>query len=1389
MKIDRVNKKSIIAWIILLLVLNLTFSTNVSSDPVKYDYDGIWYDMFVDQNGIDTSESYNYNFSPGLITLRSGTNKYYYDFNDNKTNAWTSDLTFISGEENQLIRPRNLVGEISLESEYNKIKKKDDVVVRTEGRYLDLETFNITRTFSPVHHFRFKIGQNKNNINEFTFNWFYGSKITDANVASVKLYVWNYLIKNIVGLWTQEGSPVYYDYADPISISFTSNNTKFVSDDGYIDFLVVAIPKVNGETTILTTDYVNLTVTTKYGFVEKGWIISREIKPDTLKGWESIVWKGLRTSNDASIKIHVLDSKKNVITSLPGNSKGFTTSQIDLSSLSATSYKSIRLKAVLESSDLSVTPKLYSWALTWQTESNTFKDKFSTDVRIDELLGAEIIGGDIKISDSSSDWPVFGRTPQNRRSYEGYGPQKSELYWSTKKKTVGGGFRSPVLSDGKIYIASPVNNTICSFNATVPLSKKGSQLSPYDRSDPLYKVDGSVAVANNFVIVATSEINASNKVVALNKSNLKQEKWSYTFGDGNICYSSSPTVSGDKVFVTSWDGMPLTTPLISFLSSLIGGNNKVIALNIADGTKIWDYTLPAGSFSTPAIGNGMVFVGCDNIYGDNLFAFDEETGALIWKVKVGLIGGASPAVYQNKVFVVVKEIKLPYVTGDVKVVALDQQTGKILWNKTLAEKVPAFENLPKGLKFYNLMATSTPAVDGGILYVTSPDGKIYALNTVDGVEKWNASLSSNLFGVVPTYSCTSPVVTSDNLYVATINGMVYSLNKNNGKTLWNYNCDIKDPELLALTYILASPIVANGVLYVSVTDEINTFSGRICSIGNYTTYQKAVVISNPIFLPAGRWWSSFKASFTNTTSSSITFSILDDDYNFLRSVKNNDDISSSDYIKKSIIRLRAELTRKDKSQNPALQEWSVTWSSETTPPDFEEETFIPGGWINTNTPTCIIKVIDTYPGLSVSSARYQIEYTSKANKTVTSPWFIPECSGTDGTKVKQSLTANISKLNISDMAELKSIRFYIKDLAGNNASFFKNFQKDTVPPSSKINGSFSSKYNRAVNITVNATDDKSDIKNVTLYYRISGDTYWTIYDKPLSTTPYTWLFNVTKSGNYEFCSGATDNAGNIENYQTKKIEATFTFDRNKPYKPVFNKDPAFNKDGYYFNEPRNFSIKFEDDYKLKSVEYRLNFQGLNEWTMIKDNIDLPSYSGEWNLTGTLWDSLNETVTYYIYFRLTDFCGNVYTTPDNSEAAKIIKDLTVSKPYLDLSDFSEWHWDDEFNISATINDIDIKSVELYYRYSADNKNWGEWTLVGKKLTEKPFNWKFNAKDGSGYYQFKTRISDFAGNIGESPLETIGVTLFPMTQIIIMIILAFILIIIIVLMLTKMRKKKT
>jgi len=1383
------SKKSVVVCIILLLISSLNLFTIVSSAPIKDDNDGIWFDDFEDSIGI--SKNINCVVSNGSVKLDYGSNICYYDYvaAGNKHGAWSSDLSAATGEEAELLLPRNLLNEVSFgNAGINSIKYNDDKVEETKSAYFDKTWLNLT--YSPVHHFRFKINQNKDSIKEINFSWWYGDYESDANIEYLNLYAWDYSYL-VIDRWVQVKTKLYGVGSN--FITFTSDDTSYISSDGYIDFLIIATPKINGETCILTTDYVNLTITTKFGYLEDGYITSVEIAPTSLGRWESVVWSGSRLTDISYVKIQVLNETGGVINSLTGNSNGFTTSPIDLSSL-ATSIKKIKLKALLHSDDLSFTPQLYDWGTTWQTQSDRFKDSFSTSLRIDKIVGANI-ADKLNMSGFYSNWPIFGKNPANTRYYEGYGPQNSSLYWATKKETVAGGARSPVMSDGAIYIASSLDDRIYAFKAI----GKSNEKIPFDSSNSLNIVDSSVAVADNFVIVATSEINASNKIYALNKSNLKDEKWSYSYPGGDICFSSAPTVANEKVFVTSWSGKNWDMPLLSFLGKLLKGNNKLIVLNLADGSKVWDKyykDLPAGSFSTPVVADGKVFVGCDNLYGSNLFAFDEETGKELWNKSIGLMGGASPVVFDGKVFVVVKDQGPASVFGDVKLFALHENNGTIIWNKTLAKNVPAFESLPKGLHFYNILSTSTPAVeeDANRLFVTSPDGKVHAYST-DGTEIWTVSVPSAIYGAIPTYSCTSPVVTDDNVYVASANGVVYALKSSNGEKVWEFNCKSEDPELLDSQYILASPIVADGLIYVSVTDELSSFSGRICSIGNYTANQKARVISNPIHVPTGNWWKNFQAEYSNSTNSAVKFSILDEEYNTLLKldgVKSNVPKSiNSSKINSNAIRLCAEFSRKNKSQDPTLNSWSVTWTQENQPPEFEGSSFKPdsSGWINTKTPECSIKVHDVayggiLSGLDVDSAQYRLEYLPGGSIISKA-----KCADPNGVK-STTLTAAIQDLNIN-ISDLKSITFSIKDLAGNKAAdVTKTFKMDMVKPTSKIDniGDFSDKYNEPVSINANASDDKSGVRTVALCYRFSSDDRnwgdWITFSD--IGNPYEWLFDLSgedyESGYYELSTIATDSAGNEEDLPTSDNDdriLSFIYDTFDPY---ISTEFA---DEYRFNELPKFSIKFNDDFELEKVEYRLNFN--TDWTLIEDDINSKSYADEWNIAQKDWDYMNVEDEYSLYFKLTDSCGNQYTTSSN-EALNIIKDLTTSGSYLDLSDFQDWHWDDTFTIATSLGDeTSITKMELYYRYSSDKEEWSEWEQYGDNLTGSPFKWKFTADAGSGCYEFYTKVWA-SGMVGESEVESINVALFPTTAVIVMIFLVIILTLISAFILIKMKKKK-
>jgi len=1358
--------------IVFLLLVGLNLTSIVFSNPVSIDE--TWFDSLDGNSSTGISENDSCVLSDGIFKLKKGIHVYNYDFaDDNNHTAWDAKASSIFSADPDLIRMRTFVSQ-SLTDEDGLKLSNDGKVLRTESWSFGLLNF----TFFPLHHFRFEVGQYGQHLDNFKFVW-YGNYSSDANIESVELYAWNYSALLGIGLWESLGNVAYTSIGSNIDgdIKIVNSHGGYISNDGYMDFLIVGVPDIGGTSAILETDYVNVSITTVDCYAKEGYVVSTNITKPPSGRWESLVWSGSRTSGSSSVEIQVLDSEDNII------AQGINTSPAALSSL-LKSYTIVKLKAVFSAYDLSVTPWLSSWGITWQTGDTKFYDDFGSSLRLDQVFGVTVSGAGISVNNNKSDWPILGKNAENMRSYEGYGPSNASTYQFTNETAVGGGLRSPILSDGFIYIASSVDKKIHKIDA--------DDLSEVAQSNELpFVVDASVAVGGDFVVVATSGMNQTNKIYGLYKSNLTK-KWSYTY-DGDICFSSAPTISGDKIFITSWNGMGWDMPILSILYQiqLLKGNNKIIALNLNDGTELWNASLPAGSFSTPAVADGMVVVGCENLIGSNLFAFDEVTGAKIWDANVGLIGGGAPIIYDNKIFVVAKNQNIILLAGDVNVVAIDQYTGTALWSKTIAKMVPAFESLPKALQLYNIMTTATPAINDATLYVTSPNGNLYALSTTDGEEIWKTKLPSGLYGLLPFYPCTSPVATSNRVYAASGNGVVHAVDTD-GEKLWDFKCVTNESEILDTNYILASPIVANGVLYVSAIEEFTNLSGRIYSIGNETAKRRGKVVSNPIRVPQEKWWNTFEVENTGTN---ITLSILDEHYNLLiDNIEHGEDLSDSSVINTNVIRLCAKFS-KEGSENPLLKNWGVIWKSNARPL-LDSESFIPNkdGWINTNRPLCSIKAYDPMPGLDVDSARYKINF-SDGDETITSDWISANCSGTKGTQVNQTIVANISALNLSkEIIDLNYIVISIQDLAAYEAVTYIEFKTDTIKPTSSIGyvNDFSEKYNDAVLIQANTSDpgddeNKSGVASAELYYRMTSTDEWIKYET-VKTEPYEWSFTLDedkKSGNYKFCTIATDNAGNIEDLPSEG-EISFLFDIQNPDNPTYG-----NTASYRFNELPEFSdnrlIEFSDDYKLESVAYRLSFEGIDEWTTIETDADSKTYKSEWNLTQHQWDVMTEGEDYSIYFKLIDFCGNEYVTPEN-EALTIVKDFTVSKPYLDLSDFEEWHWDNQFSINAAIgNDSDVTNVELYYRHSSNNEDWTDWEKCGSSKTEEPFKWTFIASQGSGYYEFKTIVSDIAGNVGESPIEKLEVTLFPLVQIVLICLFIVILLLVARAIFKKMKKE--
>ena len=136
--------------------------------------------------------------------------------------------------------------------------------------------------------------------------------------------------------------------------------------------------------------------------------------------------------------------------------------------------------------------------------------------------------------------------------------------------------------------------------------------------------------------------------------------------------------------------------------------NVLSPSNAAGLNEAWKYATGNGINSSPAVANGMVYVGS---LDHSLYALAASTGALKWSYAAGDYIWSSPAMANGIVY---------FGSNDHKLYALAAATGAFKWSYAAEGAIH-----------------SSPTLANGICYVGSSDGKLYALNAITGAFKWS----------------------------------------------------------------------------------------------------------------------------------------------------------------------------------------------------------------------------------------------------------------------------------------------------------------------------------------------------------------------------------------------------------------------------------------------------------------------------------------------------------------------------------------------------------------------------------------------------------------------------------------------------------------------------
>lgn len=202
-------------------------------------------------------------------------------------------------------------------------------------------------------------------------------------------------------------------------------------------------------------------------------------------------------------------------------------------------------------------------------------------------------------------------------------------------------------------------------------------------------------------------------------------------------------------------------PVIFKDSLYFGGNDGFFySIKAASGIENWKNHVKTEVVSTPAFDSTegrIYFLTTSN----SLFALDAESGKQVWTYtrqdpsSYSIRGGTSPLIQGNLVYVGFSEGSF---------VAFNKSNGTISWEI----------QLNKNKRFKDI--DSTAVIDGGKIYVSGYDDKLYCLSSNNGDVLWKFEAGG--------YSHVT--IKGDMLYYPSTNGKVFALDKNTSKKIWEY---------------------------------------------------------------------------------------------------------------------------------------------------------------------------------------------------------------------------------------------------------------------------------------------------------------------------------------------------------------------------------------------------------------------------------------------------------------------------------------------------------------------------------------------------------------------------------------------------------------------------
>lgn len=254
------------------------------------------------------------------------------------------------------------------------------------------------------------------------------------------------------------------------------------------------------------------------------------------------------------------------------------------------------------------------------------------------------------------------------------------------------------------------------------------------------------------------------------------QSWRVSAGEGAgdlVRLTSVPVVADGRVFVLDSEG-------------------NVAAHRTDNGRRIWRYNITPEAEERGAIGGGLGYdrgvLYVSSPYGE-VIAMLADTGAEVWRRRIGVPLRGAPTVVGNRLFTV---------TSDNQLFVIGVADGAVDWNHVgIAEDA-------------GIIGAASPAVDAGVVVAPYSSGELIALRVQNGRVLWSDSLTrTGRFTPLAELNDIngSPVIDRDMVIAAGHAGRMVAIDLRSGARLWE--------QQLASVQM---PWVAGDFIFIVTTD-------------------------------------------------------------------------------------------------------------------------------------------------------------------------------------------------------------------------------------------------------------------------------------------------------------------------------------------------------------------------------------------------------------------------------------------------------------------------------------------------------------------------------------------------------------------------------------------